>query len=167
MEYLERGNPHIVYQPSLIWSRDLSHYRRIILRSLTSFIPSPTENWRCKVGQWHICSLTSLVSSRTQLNQRRVILCPFEKHGRRPERGPRGLTFTWWGCYGLCLTKPTRACPLLFILFLCLFLSLWPFQLYFIPYILQTTLRFLTLFLWSKFCLIGPFNYISLYESLL
>ena len=26
-----------------------------------------------------------------------------------------------------------RACPLLFIVFLCLFLSLWPFQLYFIP----------------------------------
>ena len=25
------------------------------------------------------------------------------------------------------------ACPLLFVLFLCLFLSLWPFQLYFIP----------------------------------
>ena len=27
-----------------------------------------------------------------------------------------------------------RACPLLFIPFLCLFLSLWPFLLYFIPY---------------------------------
>ena len=33
------------------------------------------------------------------------------------------------------------------ILFLCLFLSLWPFRLYFIPHILTTTLRFLTLFL--------------------
>ena len=31
------------------------------------------------------------------------------------------------------LTWTSRACPLLFILFLCLFLSLWPFQLYFIP----------------------------------
>ena len=37
--------------------------------------------------------------------------------------------------------SPTNwACPLLFILFLCLFLSLWPFQLYSILWILPTTL---------------------------
>ena len=46
---------------------------------------------------------------------------------------PSGLTLTWWGCHALCLTQTNRACPLLFILFLRLFLSLWPFQLYFIP----------------------------------
>ena len=46
-----------------------------------------------------------------------------------------------------------------------LFLSLWPFQLYFIPRILPTPLRFLALFFWSYICLIGPFNCISLYES--
>ena len=40
-------------------------------------------------------------------------------------------------------------------------------QLYFIPKILPTTLRFLTLFFRSYLCLICPFNYISLYESLL
>ena len=34
---------------------------------------------------------------------------------------------------------------------------LWPFQLCFIPYLLPTTLRFLTLFFWSSY-LIGPFN---------
>ena len=50
-----------------------------------------------------------------------------------PVLSPRGLTFTWWGCHGLCLTQTSRACPLLFILFLRLFLSLWPFQLYFTP----------------------------------
>ena len=60
-----------------------------------------------------------------------------------------------------------RACPLLFILFLCLFLSLWRFQLYLIPQIIPTTPLFLTLFFRSLFCLIGPFHYISLYESLL
>ena len=65
------------------------------------------------------------------------------------------------------LTYTNRACPLLFNLFLCLFLSLWPFHLYFIPQILPTSLRFLTLFSQSYLCLIGPFNYISLYESLL
>ena len=56
--------------------------------------------------------------------------------------------------------------PTLFILFLCLFLSLWPFRPYFILHILPTTLRFLTLFFWSDFCLTGPFNYIFLYENL-
>ena len=54
------------------------------------------------------------------------------------------------------LTKSSLACPLLFILFLCLLLSLWPFQLYFSPYILRTTVRFLTLFFRSYFCLTGP-----------
>ena len=39
--------------------------------------------------------------------------------------------------------------PTPFILCLYLFLPLWPFQLYFIPWILPTTLRFLTLFFWS------------------
>ena len=39
---------------------------------------------------------------------------------------PRGLTFTWWGCYSLSLTWTNRAFPLLFILFLCLFLSYGP-----------------------------------------
>ena len=55
-----------------------------------------------------------------------------------------GVTFTWWACYGVCPRhKPTE-------LFLCLFLSLWPFQLYFTLWILPTTLRFLTLFFfWS------------------
>ena len=53
------------------------------------------------------------------------------------------------------------------ILFLCLFLSLWPFQLYFTPLTLLITLRFLTLFFRSYFCLIGPFNYMSLYERFL
>ena len=64
------------------------------------------------------------------------------------------------------LTQINRPCPFLFILFLCLFLSLWPFQPYFISYILPTTHRFLALFFRSYFCLVGPFSYISFYESL-
>ena len=59
-----------------------------------------------------------------------------------------------------------RRLPTLFILFLGLFLSLWPFQLYFIPCFIPTTPRFLTLFFWSYFCLIGPFNCMSPYQSL-
>ena len=54
-------------------------------------------------------------------------------------------------------------------LLLCVLLSLWPFQfqLYFIPYILPTVLSFFTLFFRSSFCLIGPFNNVYLYWSLL
>ena len=64
------------------------------------------------------------------------------------------------------LTYTNRACPLawsFFLLFPCLFLCLWPFQLYLIPQILPTTLRFLTLFFQSYFCRIGSFNYIHLF----
>ena len=48
---------------------------------------------------------------------------------------PHGLTFTWCGCCSLCLWhKPAElAHSFLFCSFLCLFLSLWPFQLYLIP----------------------------------
>ena len=63
------------------------------------------------------------------------------------------------------VTYSSRACPLLFILFFYLLLSLQPFQLYFFPSILLTTLCFL--FFRSYLCLIGPFNHMSLYESLL
>ena len=61
--------------------------------------------------------------------------------------------------YVLDINQPSW--PTLCILFSCLFLSLWPFQLYFIPWILPTTLHFLILFFWSYFCPIGPFNYIQ------
>ena len=44
-----------------------------------------------------------------------------------------GLTFTWWGCYSLCLWYEPAKLARFFILFLCPFLSSWPFQLYFIP----------------------------------
>ena len=46
--------------------------------------------------------------------------------------------------YSLYINQPRLPIP--FTLFLCLFLSLWPFQLYFIPSILPTTLHFLGLF---------------------
>ena len=48
---------------------------------------------------------------------------------------PSRLIFTWWGCYGLRKGhKPTEHAHSFFlILFLCLFLSLWPFQLYSTP----------------------------------
>ena len=46
--------------------------------------------------------------------------------------GPCRLIFTWWRCCGLCLShKPTELAHSFFIVFLCLFKSLWPFQLYF------------------------------------
>ena len=51
---------------------------------------------------------------------------------------PCRLTFTWWGCYGLCLWhKPTKLAQSFLFLFLFLFCSC------------------------VCFCLYGPFNYIS------
>ena len=64
------------------------------------------------------------------------------------------------------INQPRWSTPFFSFLFLSLFLSLWPFRLYFIPYILPQTPCFFTLFFRSYICLIGPFNYISLYESL-
>ena len=69
-------------------------------------------------------------------------------------------------CMCFDINQPSLPTSFFFILFLCLFLSLWPFQLYFIPKKFLITLRFLTPFFRSYFCLIGPFNYIPLYESL-
>ena len=63
--------------------------------------------------------------------------------------------------------KPTKLAHFLFILFLRLFLSLWHFRLYFIPSILPTAFRLLTLFFQSYLCLFGPFNFVFLCESLL
>ena len=53
--------------------------------------------------------------------------------------------------------------PMYFVLF---FVYTVPFPLCFIPWILPTTPRFLTLFFRSYFYFVGPFNCISLYESL-
>ena len=61
-----------------------------------------------------------------------VSICLFEPlSGALPAyvASPRELTFTWWGCCGLCLWhKPTELSHSFFILFLCLFLFLWPFD---------------------------------------
>ena len=59
------------------------------------------------------------------------------------------------------INQPSLPTP--FNLFLGLFLSLWPFQRYFIP---PTILRLLTLSFRSGLCLTGPLNYIFLNESL-
>ena len=41
----------------------------------------------------------------------------------------RGLTFTWWGCCGLCFWyKPTELARSFFIVFLCLYLFYGPFD---------------------------------------
>ena len=66
----------------------------------------------------------------------------------------------------LSLTWTILACPLLFIPFLCLFLSLWPFQRYFIHKFSRQLPAFSLCFFRSYFCLVGLFNYIFLHESL-
>ena len=60
---------------------------------------------------------------------------PYFLHPSPVSESPRRLTFTWWGCYGLCLRqKPTElAHSFLFRTFVC-------------------------------FCLYGPFNFISFHQ---
>ena len=57
---------------------------------------------------------------------------------------PRGLTFTWWGCCSLCFWHKPAELAHSSLFCSCVCLSLSPFPLYFIPYILPTTLCFLT-----------------------
>ena len=83
------------------------------------------------------CTLHSLVPAGSPLPSGHVAVCVFDIN-------PQSL--------------PTP----FFILFLCLFLSLWPFQLYFIPKILLKTLCCLTLFFQSYFCFYRPSNCIQL-----
>ena len=83
---------------------------------------------------------------------------------------PRGLTFTWWGCCGLCLlTETNRACPFRFFYSVPLSISVF-MALSTVFHSLNSpdnSLLSSTLFFWSYFCLVGPFNYLSLCESLL
>ena len=71
-----------------------------------------------------------------------------------PSRGGDVTGYVWH--------KPTELAH--YFLFCSCVYFLWPFQLYFILWILPTTLRFLTLFFRSYLCFVGPPNYTSLYE---
>ena len=74
-------------------------------------------------------------------------------------KGPRALSFTWWECCGLCFWHKPIELAHFFLFSFCVYFCLYGL---FLP----TTLRCLTLFFRSYFCLTDPFNYISLYESL-
>ena len=78
---------------------------------------------------------------------------------------PCGLTISWWVCYGLCVRyRPTELAHSVYSVLVSVVLALsTKFNSRNSP---DISLCFLTLFFWSYFCLIGPFNYISLYESL-
>ena len=81
---------------------------------------------------------------------------------------PFGLTFTWWGCYGLCPRhKPTELAHSFYSVLI--FVSVSAFV------ALSTVFHSINSpdnsplshsVLLVLLCLIGPFNYISLYESL-
>ena len=70
-----------------------------------------------------------------------------------PSHGVGATVYVWHKPTHLSVSLPT---PFL-ILFLCLFLSLWPFQLYLIPCILQTTYHFPTI-LPVLYLIFGPVN---------
>ena len=79
---------------------------------------------------------------------------------------PRGLTFTWWGCYGSCLRhKPTELAHTFYsvLVSVSVFMALSTvFHSINSPDNSPLSHSVLLVLL----CLAGPFNYISLYESL-
>ena len=88
---------------------------------------------------------------------------------------PRGLTFPWCGCCGLCLWhKPTELAHTFLLcscVCLCLYgpfncISFHKFSRQLPAFSLYSSGLISALFFWSYFCPIGPFNYVSLYESL-
>ena len=83
-----------------------------------------------------------------------------------PVCGPCGLTFTWWGCFSLCLWHKPAQLAHSFSFCSCVCFHLYgPFNcISFHKFSWQ--LCFLIVLFWSYFCFIGPFNYISRYESL-
>ena len=127
---------------------------------------------------WTAATVTTIIINKTGIDCTRGYydhtwrssqdVAPLSNPPPPPSQSP-GLTFTWWGwdvtVFVPDINQPSSPTP--FTLFLCLFLSVWPCQLYFIQYILPTTLRILTLFFWSCSALLILWNiYISLYESL-
>ena len=84
-------------------------------------------------------------------------------HGARPH----GLSFTWYGSWGLCLWhKPTELVHSFSFCSCVCFCLYGPFNCISFHSILSTTLRFVTLFFRSYFCLTGPFNYIIIIMSI-
>ena len=78
---------------------------------------------------------------------------------------PRGLTFMWWGCYGLNINQPSLPTP--FYSVLASTSVLMALSTAFHSINSPDNSPFSDSVLLVLLCLIGPFNYISLYESLL
>ena len=73
---------------------------------------------------------------------------------------PCGLAFMWWGC---CTTKLAHSLFYSILVSVSVFMALSTVFHSINP---PDNLHFLTVFYWSYFCLISPFNDVSLYESL-
>ena len=91
---------------------------------------------------------------------------PFSGGARDSTRPHHAGSFTWWGCYGLCLRhKPTELAHSFHsvLVSVSVFMALSP-----VIYSINSpnNSRFLTPFFQSYFCLVVPLNCIFLYESL-
>ena len=92
--------------------------------------------------------------------QHACTFCPLSFPAGSPSRG-EDVTV-----YFSDINQPSLPTLFFLILFLCPFMSLWSFKLYFIPWILPTTHRFLTPFFWVLFLPYWSFQlYISLWQS--
>ena len=76
----------------------------------------------------------------------------------------RGLTFSWWGCNGLCLWHKPPELDQSVLPASCVFFCLYsPFNCISFLKLSRQTLCFFTLFFRPYLCLTGPFNYMSFF----
>ena len=144
----------------------------------TSFVQNPLSMFSLQIlrfpcgsaeWKWSLCSSSRAIDAGSRVE------CP-RNINRLKNRyyyvmSPRGLTFTWWGCCGLCffnINQPGLPTPFYLVLVFFSFISVFM--------ALSAVFNFTNspnnsplshLFLPVLFLPIGPFDYISLHESLL
>ena len=86
--------------------------------------------------------------------------CSYNVHSR----SPRGLTFTWWGCCGLCFWHTPTELAHSFLFSSCVYFCLYgPFNCISFYKFSRQLFAFSLLFFRSHFCLIGPLWLLQLY----
>ena len=93
---------------------------RSVRHTTKKFRGSAFRDWY-RLTPWAVCCLTPIMSGIFKTNDTVALTPPFPAGS--PSRGEDVTVYD--------LSKPTQTCPLIFVLFLCLCLSLWTFQLYF------------------------------------
>ena len=108
------------------------------------------------ICQWEFLSICSAIGVMVWVSHWECVSFCLFCHWCDGLSSPHELTFTWCGCCCLCFWhKPTELAHSFLFCSIYVFLAL---STVFHSINSPSTLRFLTLFFWSYFCLIGPLN---------